>query len=200
MTAWLVRFGAVCGFVLGLCIGVPGVVEAFTGETTATSLVIGIGGTLGAPVVTALYLAQGGGRGFHTLAFAVNMIGLSLFGGVGFMLNVALFHLDPAVAAEVLAGPARIAVYGGMGVFVAGTILFCVSMARARVLPAVPVLGYGVALVLLAALAPLPDTPLTSLVHLLVCVSLVWLSAAALRGPAAAPAVRPATAAAGDAR
>ena len=37
---WLQRFGAVSGVLLGLSIGVPGAVEAFTGETTATSLVL----------------------------------------------------------------------------------------------------------------------------------------------------------------
>jgi hypothetical protein len=43
---WLVRFGAVCGIVLGLSLGLPAVVEALTGETAVTSFVIGLVGRL----------------------------------------------------------------------------------------------------------------------------------------------------------
>lgn len=63
-TSWLLRFGAVCGVILGLSTGVPGLVEAFTGEATATSFVMGIDAAFGAPTLTALYLRQqaAGGR------------------------------------------------------------------------------------------------------------------------------------------
>jgi hypothetical protein len=39
----LSRFGAVCGVIFGLSLGVPGVIEAFTGETAVTSFIVGVG-------------------------------------------------------------------------------------------------------------------------------------------------------------
>jgi hypothetical protein len=59
---------------------------------------------------------------------------------------------------------------------VAGTILFAIFMARSKVFPRPPVYGYGIALPLLAVLAPLPDSPLISGLHVLVAVALIWLS------------------------
>lgn len=194
-TTWLLRFGAACGVVLGLSTAVPGVVEAFTGETTATSFVLGLGAAFGAPALTALYLRQRMESGrFGAVAYAVNMIGLGLFAGVAFALNLVLFYVDEAVADDVLAGPTRFAVLGAALTFVAGTILFSVSMLRARVLPALPAAGYGAAFTLLALLAPLADSPLTSAVHVLAGGSLIWLCVA-VRSPAPDLADRPAAAA-----
>lgn len=174
---WMLGFGRVCGVVMALSLGVPGVVEAFTGETTATSVVLGFGAAFGAPLVTALHLRQSPSSGrFGAAAYAVNMIGLTLFAGVAFALNLVVFFLDPAVAAVLLAGPPRLALLAGVAVFVAGTGLFSAAMVRARVLPRVPALGYGVTLVLLALAAPLPDTPLTSALHALAAGSIIWLA------------------------
>jgi len=187
-TTWLLRFGAACGVVLGLSTAVPGLIEAFTGETAATSFVLGIGAAFGAPALTALHLRQHAESGrFGAIAYAVNIIGLGLFAGVAFALNLVLFYVDEAVADEVLAGPTRVAVLGSALVFVTGTILFSVSMLRARVLPALPAAGYGAAFTLLALLAPLADSPLTSAIHVLAGGSLIWLSAA-VRTPAPRPA------------
>jgi hypothetical protein len=187
--SWLLRFGAVCGVVLGLSTGVPGLVEAFTGETTVTSFVVGVGAAFGAPALTALYLHQRAAAGrFGALAYAVNVIGLGLFAGVAFALNLVLFFLDDAVVEELMTGPTRAAVLGSALVFVVGTVLFSVSMVRSRVYPRVPALGYGVTLTLLALLAPLDDTPLTSAVHVLAAVSLIWLSAAVWTATAGRPA------------
>ncbi|MFC0533747.1 hypothetical protein [Phytohabitans kaempferiae] len=178
-TTWLLRFGAACGVLLGLSTAVPGLIEAFTGETAATSFVIGVGAAFGAPALTALHLRQQHAAGrFGAVAYAVNLIGLGLFAGVAFALNLVLFYVDEAVADEVLAGPTRIAVLGAALVFVTGTILFSVSMVRARVLPLPPAVGYGVAFTLLALLASLPDSPVTSAVHVVAGGSLIWLSVA----------------------
>ncbi|MFC4059237.1 hypothetical protein ACFOWE_13095 [Planomonospora corallina] len=176
--SWLPRFGAVCGVLLGLSIGLPGIAEAFTGETAVTSFVIGLGAAFGPPALTAFHLHQGAAAGrFGAVAYAVNTVGLGLFTGVAFALNLVVFFLDAPVAAGLMAGPTRFAVFGGMAVFVAGTVLFGVSMWRARVFPRPAAAAYVVSLVLLTALAPLPDTPFTSLVHVAVCATLVWLSA-----------------------
>ncbi|WP_433199769.1 hypothetical protein ACQP00_27575 [Dactylosporangium sp. CS-047395] len=102
---WLQRFGASCGVLLGPAIALPGAVEAFTGETSATSLVLGVGVALAAPAATALYLHQRDRTGaFGRAAFAVHLLGLGLFTGVAFALNVVLFSLDPATVAAVKAG------------------------------------------------------------------------------------------------
>src|SRR3569832_2164215 len=77
----LLRFGAACGVVLGLSIGVPGAVEAFTGETTATSLAIGRGTAFGPPALTAFLLAGSGKGSFRSVAYGLNAIGLGLFTG-----------------------------------------------------------------------------------------------------------------------
>jgi hypothetical protein len=60
-------------------------IEAVTGETAATSFVIGLGAAFGPPILTALYLriSAAGGR-FWAVAYAVNVIGLGLFAGVAF--------------------------------------------------------------------------------------------------------------------
>jgi hypothetical protein len=93
-------------------------------------------------------------------------------------LNLALFYLDDAVVEDLLDGPTRVALLGSAAVFVTGTVLFAISMVRARVLPRVPARSYGVALPLLALLGPLPDSPLTSGLHVLVGITLGWLATA----------------------
>src|SRR5262245_30125306 len=102
---WMQRFGAVSGVILGLSIGVPGAIEAFTGETSATSFVIGLGAAaFGAPAVTGIYLRQSAVAGrFGAIAYAMNLVGLGLFAGVAFALNLVLFYLDEAVTKAVLA-------------------------------------------------------------------------------------------------
>ncbi|MEU7876227.1 hypothetical protein [Dactylosporangium sp. NPDC049140] len=178
---WLQRFGASCGVLLGLTIALPGAVEAFTGETAATGLVLGLGTALAAPAATALYLHQREKAGrFGAAAYAVHLLGLGLFTGVAFALNVVLFYLDPAAVAALKAGPTGPALLGCAGVFVLGTLLFGVSLLRAGVFPRLPSAGYGLALTLLAALAPLDDTPWTSLVHVVAGASVTWLSLVAL--------------------
>nr|WP_062339331.1 hypothetical protein [Herbidospora sakaeratensis] len=177
MPSSLLRFGVVCGVVMGLSVGVPGAVEAFTGETTATSLVIGLGVAFGPPALTAFHLRQSEVSGrFGAVAYAVNMIGLTLFAGLALALNVVVFFLDDAVTRELLRGPTKIVLLGGTAVFVAGTILFSAAMLRAGVFPKVPAAGYGVTLTALALAASSPDSVLTSLLHVLVAATLIWLS------------------------
>ncbi|SFD39238.1 hypothetical protein [Streptomyces aidingensis] len=185
---WLSRFGAACGLVLALSIGAPGVVEAFTGETTVTSFVVGLGTALGAPTLTGLYLHQqrrrsrDGGR-FATLAYAVNLLGLCLFAGVAFALNLVLFFVTEEVAEEVMSGPTLGAVLGAMVLFLTGSVMFGIDMVRAGVFPRIAALGYAVMLPLLALLAPVPDSPVISAVHVLAGAVLFGLSATVWRDP-----------------
>jgi hypothetical protein len=172
---FLPRFGAVCGFVLALSIGVPGAVEAFTGETAATSLAIGLGTAFGAPAVMAFHGHQAHASGrFGAFAFAANMIGLGLFTGVAFALNLVIFFQEP----EQVAALTKVVLKGASLVFVLGTVAFGVSMVRAKVFPAIPAWGYGIGFTVLAVFAALPDTPWSALVHVACAVVLGWLSAA----------------------
>jgi hypothetical protein len=106
----------------------------------------------------------------------VNAVGLGLFGGAAFTLNMALFYLDDATVKDLLRGPTSAALLGSALVFAAGSVLFGVSMIRSGVHPRVPVIAYTVAFPVLAVAAKLPDTPLTSVVHIVAGGSLVWLS------------------------
>ncbi|WP_436497977.1 hypothetical protein [Actinokineospora sp. HUAS TT18] len=172
-TPWLPRFGAVCGILLALSIGVPGAIEAFTGETALTSIVIGLGTAFGAPAIVAFHGHQAAKSGtFGAVAYALNMIGLGLFTGVAFALNLVIFFQDDPV----VAAPTKIALKAASLVFVVGTAAFGVSMVRAKVFPAVPAWGYGVSFTLLAVFAALPDTPLTGVLHVLCAAVLIWLS------------------------
>jgi len=184
----LLRFGAACGVVLGLSIGLPGAVEAFTGETTATSLAIGLGTAFGPPALTAFFLLRRNTSGtFSAVAYGLNTIGLGLFTGVAFALNLVLFFLSDAVVEDVLGGPTGVVVRISALVFVLGTVLFGITMIRDRAYPAVPAWGYTVALPLLALLAPLDDTPLTSAVHVVAAASLIWLSVTVWSSAPASP-------------
>lgn len=73
----LLRFGAVAGVIFGLSRGVPGIIEAFTGETAVTSFVVGPGiAAFGLPALFAFYGHQTDVAGrFGAVAFAVNAIG-----------------------------------------------------------------------------------------------------------------------------
>ncbi|MGW6448556.1 hypothetical protein [Lentzea sp. NPDC055074] len=170
---FLPRFGAACGVVLALSIGVPGAVEAFTGETAFTSAVIGLGTAFGAPAVLALHGHQAHASGrFGAFAFGANLLGLGVFTGVAFALNLVIFFLEPGAPAPLT----QVVLKAGSLVFVAGTVLFGVSMVRAGVFPAVPAWGYGISFVLLAVFAVLPDTPVSAVVHVVCAAVLVWLS------------------------
>ncbi len=62
-----------------------------------------------------------------------------------------------------------------------GCALFGAAMIRARALPAIPAWGYAVVLPLFAFLTGLSDGLLTTGLHVLVGVILMWLSAALWR-------------------
>lgn len=175
---FFIRFGAACGVLCGLFIALPGAIEAFTGETAPTSFVLGLSPALAVPLVTALHVGQMRTAGrLGSVGYAVNLLGLGLFGGAAFTLNMTLFYLDKAVVDE-LAGPTRVALLGSALVFIAGVLLFGSAMVRARVYPRIAAWAYLLALPLFAFVARLPDTPLTSGLHVVVGATLVWLSTA----------------------
>ncbi|MCE7006251.1 hypothetical protein LWC34_25925 [Kibdelosporangium philippinense] len=165
------------GVLAGLCIVLTGMVEAVTGETAATSVVIGLSPAFALPLLVALHLRQQATTG--EVAYTVNLIGLGLFGGVTFTLNMVFFYIDKPV----LPSQTTVAFLGSALVFAIGSVLFGIAMLRAGVHPKAPAIAYMVAFPLLAVAARLPDTPLTSAVHVIAGGSLVWLALAMIRQP-----------------
>lgn len=181
MSQTLLRLSAWCGVLSGLGIALTGGIEGFTGETAPTSFILGLTPALAMPVLGALHARQAPAAGkFGELAYLVNLLGLGLFGGAAFTLNMALFY-----STEPLAPTTRIALLGSAAVFAVGSILFGISMLRAKVYPRVPAWGYTVLLAVFALAAPLPDSPLTSALHVLAGGCIAWL-AVAVRQPALA--------------
>jgi hypothetical protein len=174
----LARWSAVSGIAAGLCIALPAAVEAFTGETAATSLILSVSCAFAIPLLSALFARHPSGGGLTAAAYLVNQIGLGLFGGAAFALNAVIFFLAPEVAEDLLRGPTEAVLLLSAAVFVVGCVLFGISMQRSRTFPRLAVWGYTVLLPLLALLAPLPDSPLTSVLHVLVGATLVRLALA----------------------
>ncbi|WLW53441.1 hypothetical protein [Streptomyces sp. YU58] len=183
VTSSTFRAGALCGLLAGLLIALPGLVEAFTGETSATSVPLALAPAFGLPLITALHRRQGPATGrLGTSAVTVNLVGLGLFGGAAYASNLVLFYLGEDLIDETLTGGPTVPVLlGSAAVFAVGCALFGAAMIRARVLPRVPSWGYAVVMPLLAFLTGLPESPFTSAVHVLVGVILIWLSAALWR-------------------
>ncbi|MGW1779319.1 hypothetical protein ACWCQQ_09275 [Streptomyces sp. NPDC002143] len=179
VTSSTLRAGALCGALAGLLIALPGLVEAFTGETSATSVPLALAPAFALPLLTALHQRQAPATGrLGRTAATMNLIGLGLFGGAAFASNLVLFYLDEDIIDETLTGPTVPALIGSAAVFAVGCALFGATMIRARVLPRVPSWGYAVVLPLFAFLTALPDSLLTSALHVLVGIILAWLSAA----------------------
>ncbi|WAZ19844.1 hypothetical protein STRCI_000921 [Streptomyces cinnabarinus] len=173
------RPAALCGAFAGLLIALSALVEAFTGETSATSCLLAVSPAFALPLLTALHLAQGAVTGrYADTAHTLNVIGLGLFGGGAFAANLVLFYFDEEVIEETLTGPTVPVLIGSAAVFAVGCAAFGAAMIRARVFPRVPAWGYAVVLPAFAFLTALPDSPLTIALHVMVGTILVWLSAA----------------------
>jgi hypothetical protein len=182
VSARLIRLGALCGALSGLLIALPALVEAFTGETAATSLLLALAPAFSLPFLTALHQAQSPATGrFGESAYIVNLMGLGLFGGAAFASNLVLFYFDDDVIEAELTGPTIPALIGSAIVFAVGCALFGAATIRAGRFPKVPSWGYAVALPLFAFLIALPDSVFTSMLHIVVGATLIWLSTALAR-------------------
>ncbi|MCX4706170.1 hypothetical protein [Streptomyces sp. NBC_01373] len=189
MSSSTFRAGALCGLLSGLLISLPALVEAFTGETSATSVPFALSPAFALPLLAALHLRQAPAAGrLGEIGHAVNLVGLGLFGGAAFAANLVLFYFDDALIEETLTGPTIPALIGSATVFAVGCALFGAAMVRARILPRVPSWGYATVLPLFAFLTSLPDSLLTIALHVLVGVILMWLSAALWRTATGEPA------------
>ncbi|MFV2198644.1 hypothetical protein [Nocardiopsis sp. LOL_012] len=157
----LFRAGAVFGVLSGAFMALPDAVETVTGEIVLSSLFLGLSPALALPLLLALHLRQSRAvGGFGTAAFLVNLIGLGLFGGAGFALNIVLVHLDGALVADLTGGPAGLVLLGSALVFAVGSVLFGIAVVRSGRHPRGPAAGLRVSPVegpgpLNRALAPL---------------------------------------------
>ena len=174
------RTAALCGTLSGLLLALPALTEAFTGETTATSVLLALSPAFALPLLTALHRRQSPATGrFGDLALTVNLIGLGLFGGAAFAANLVLFHFDDAAVKEALAGSPTVPVLiASATVLAVGCALFGTTLIRARVFPRIPSWGYATVVPLFAFLTSLPDSPLTIALHILVGGILLWLGVA----------------------
>ncbi|SDE32124.1 hypothetical protein [Glycomyces harbinensis] len=172
------RLGAALGALSGLLIVVASSVEFVAGETAATGLALALSPAFGLPLIVALYFGQQHASGaLASIGFTLNLVGLGLFGGAAFALNVVLIHVDAAVV-DALPGAVTAAFLGSALVFSAGTVVFGVAMLRAGVYPRVPAAVYAFAFPLIALLAPLPDNLFISAVHVVSGAGLIWLAVA----------------------
>ncbi|MEU6373583.1 hypothetical protein [Streptomyces sp. NPDC046909] len=173
------RAGALFGVLSGLLIAVPGLVEAFTGETSATGVPLALAPAFALPLLPALHQRQAAAAGrLGRTGVTVNLVGLGLFGGAAFASNLVLFYFDEDVVDETLTGPTVPVFLASAVVFAVGCALFGAAMIRARVLPRVPSWGYAVVLPLFAFLTALPDSVLTSALHVVVGAILIRLAVA----------------------
>ncbi|MGW0909483.1 hypothetical protein [Streptomyces sp. NPDC002853] len=181
------RIGALSGVLAGLLIALPALVEAFTGETAATSFFLALSPAFSLPLLAALHRSQALVTGrFGETGYVINLIGLGLFGGAAFSSNLVLFYFDDALVEEALTGPTIPALIGSAAVFAVGCALFGAAMIRARVFPRVPSWAYATMLPLFAFLIALPDSLFTSALHIVVGATLAWLAVDLWRSPGAA--------------
>lgn len=184
LSATMARLGAWCGVVAGLTLALPAAVEAVTGETPATGFVLALSPAFALPLVVVLHLRQAAVTGrFGAAAVTLNLVGLGLFGGAGFALNIVLVRLDETMLRDLVQGSVLLAFIGSAVVFAAGAVLFGIAAVRAGVLPRVPAIAYTVAFPVLALAAPLPDTIATSALHVVAGATLVWLAVSPVGGP-----------------
>jgi hypothetical protein len=178
----LSRFSAACGFLSGLFIAVPGAVSIFTGKTAGAAFVIALSPALALPLLVAVYH-----RHAHTpdrlgpVSYAVNLLGLGLFGGAVFTIDTALVYVSKPVLDDLKHGPTIVALLGSAIIFAVGCVLFGIFLLRTRAYPRLLCWAYLLFPALLALLSPLPDSPLKNAVHVLAGATLAWLAAALWR-------------------
>ncbi len=178
MSPDLPRFSAASGLLSGLFLAVAGFISIFTGKTAGAAFVIALAPALAVPLLVAVYQQRHADVPglFGPVAYAVNLIGLGLFGGAAFTIDTALFYLTTPVVDHLKHEPTIAALLGGAAFFALGSVLFGVFLLRTRSYPRFLCWAYIVFPALLAVLSPLPDSPLKNAVHCLAGLTIVWLA------------------------
>jgi hypothetical protein len=173
---FLIRFGIAGGVVAGLLIGVPGILESFTGKTTPTSFVLAFAGVFALPLLTALYLDLPRRGRLADTGYAVSVIGTALFSAAAFAQDALLVHLDRPAQQDLLRGSPKVALLLGLAVFIVGAALFGATLIRAGRYPRVPAFAYPVVLPVFSVSATLPFSPYKGIAHAALAAVLIWLA------------------------
>jgi len=161
-----------------VALGRGGQLGGLTGKTAGTAFVIALAPALAIPLLVAVYHQRHADVPgvFGPVAYSVNLIGLGLFGGAAFTIDTALFYLAAPVRDHLKHEPTIVALLGSAVIFAVGSVLFGVFLLRTRAYPRLLCWAYILFPALLAAMSPLPDSPLKNAVHGLTGATLVWLA------------------------
>lgn len=119
------------------------IVEIFLPVSPVTNAAGTIGLLLSFFSLTGLYLYQSKSLGrLGLIGFLVNWFGIGAVAGLDYARLYVLPFLDKEVTTQLLAGPTMTVFFVTALIFLAGVLLFGVSMLRARVLPYLPVVMY----------------------------------------------------------
>jgi hypothetical protein len=189
VTPDLPRFSAASGLLAGLLLAMAGFISIFTGKTAGAAFVIALAPALAIPLLVAVYQQRHADVPgvFGPVAYALNLLGLGLFGGAAFTIDTALIYLTTPVRDHLKHEPTIVALLGSAGLFAVGSVLFGVFLLRTGAYPRPLCWAYIVFPMLLAALSPLADSPLKNAVHFLAGLTLAWLAVTLWRttpGPA----------------
>ena len=189
MTPDLPRFSAASGLLAGLFLAVAGFISIFTGKTAGSAFVIALSPALAIPLLVAVYHQRNADvpGAFGPVAYGLNLLGLGLFSGAAFTIDTALFYLTTPVRDHLKHEPTFAALLGSAAVFAVGSVLFGVFLLRAKAYPRSLCWAYIVFPALLAALSPLPDSPLKNAVHGLAGLTVGWLAVTLWRTTPAGP-------------
>lgn len=195
MTPDLPRFSAASGLLAGLFLAVPGFISIFTGKTAGAAFLIALAPAFGIPLLVAVFHQRNADVPgvFGPVAYGLNLIGLGLFSGAAFTIDTALFYLATPVKDHLKHEPTIVALLGSAALFAVGSVLFGVFLLRTRAYPRPLCWAYIVFPGLLAALSPLPESPLKNAIHALAGLTIAWLAVTLWR---TTPATQPRPAAA----
>jgi hypothetical protein len=196
VTPDLPRFSAASGLLAGLFLAVAGFISIFTGKTAGAAFVIALVPALAIPLLVAVYHQRNADVPgvFGPVAYGLNLLGLGLFSGAVFTSDTALFYVATSVRDHLRHEPTFAALLGSAVLFAVGSVLFGVFLLRTRAYPRLLCVAYIVFPALLAALSPLPDSPLKNVIHTLAGLTVAWLAVTLWRTTPARP-LRPQAAA-----
>jgi hypothetical protein len=178
VTPDLPRFSAASGLLAGLFLAVPGFISIFTGKTAGAAFLIALAPALGIPLLVAVFHQRNADvpGAFGPVAYGLNLIGLGLFSGAAFTIDTALFYVATPVKDHLKHEPTIVALLGSAAIFAVGAVLFGVFLLRTKAYPRLLCWAYIVFPGLLAALSPLPESPLKNAIHALAGLTIAWLA------------------------
>lgn len=178
MTPDLPRFSAASGLLSGLFLALAGFISIFTGKTAGAAFAFALAPALAIPLLVAVYHQRNADVPgiFGPVAYGLNLLGLGVFSGAVFTVDTALFYLSTPVRDHLKHEPTFAALLGSVALFAVGSVLFGIFLLRTKAYPSLLCWAYIVFPALLAALSPLPDSPLKNAIHGLTGLTVAWLA------------------------